>query len=83
MSIDLIEAYMKILIFLYWEEKVCKGPIPVGRIQDETDLADIDLIEALKVLHDRDWISLERDKGANEVRITDKGKIRADQLLSV
>ena len=72
---------MNILIFLYWEEKVCKSHIPVGRIQNETDLVDIDLTEALKVLHDRDWVSLEKNRGVIEIRILDKGRSIIECLI--
>jgi hypothetical protein len=83
MSTDLIRAYMNILIFLYWEEKVSKDHIPISRIQNEIEIGDVDLTEVLKVLYDYDWISLERNRGIIKVRILDKGKIRAEQLLSV
>lgn len=83
MSTDFIRPYMKILVFLYWEDKACKGHIPVDRIQNEIDLVDVDLTEVLKELNSRDWISLERNRGVLEVRIIDKGKIKVEQLLSV
>ena len=77
------EDLEKILSFLYWEETVEKGFLPVERIQDETGLTNTQVQGGLKTLGYSglvNYIYHQKDIGIEEARITLKGKETAEQL---
>ena len=73
---------MKILIFLFWEEKVHERKVSLERIRDEIGLSDKSLKKSLEVLRSHQLISLEGNEDNIEVSILNQGIIKVDQLLS-
>lgn len=77
------EELEKIISFLYWEEGVDKGFLPVERIQYETGLTRTQVQQGLKTLGFSglvDYVYQTREVGIEEARITPEGKKKADQL---
>jgi len=76
----------KILSFLYWEETVDKGFLPIERIQDETGLTNTRVQEGLNTLGFSGLVNYtdhQKDIGIEKARITIKGKKRAEQLNNI
>ena len=80
-----IEVMKNILLFLYWEETVNEGYLTLEKLLEETDLSIAEVQEAIRVLgYERyvDYIYRDRIIGIEEVRITNKGKEKAIQLVN-
>ncbi len=78
------EDLEKIISFLYWEEELDKGFLPVERIQYETGLTRTRVQEVLKTLRSLglvEYVYQQKDIGIEEARVTLKGKKKAGQLI--
>jgi len=86
MSVGIKGMSKKLLELLYWEVKVDPNYLTVDKIQEETDLTDVNIQDGLNLLHEDGFVECnirEKDVRIIEAKITMRGIDEAKSRLDI